>query len=704
MPHSSDDESLGANEDRDRNAQGSEPSFSALGLSEPIARALLDLGYEAPTAIQVETIPHLLEGRDLIGQAQTGTGKTAAFALPILDRLDLTRNRVQAIVLTPTRELAIQVSEAVHSYARHIGRLKVMPIYGGDSIQKQIGRLKAGMHVVVGTPGRVMDHLRRGTLDFGELRVIVLDEADEMLRMGFLEDIEWILEQAPKERQTALFSATMPKDVRRIAEQYLNDPVTIHVRHKTLTVPTVEQSYIHVPQRQKVDALTHLLETEATEGEAVLIFTRTKIGAADLTEKLQARGYAAESMHGDMNQSQRETVIRRMRAGQVEIVVATDVAARGLDVEHLSRVINFDMPNDPESYVHRIGRTARAGRAGKAILFVTPREVRMLKEIERYTRQRLSPARVPTKADVAARRMALFKERIMKSLQEESLDIYLTLVEELAEESGCDMAEIAAASARLAGGDKPLLVPVEPEPEQLPEVDGGMVRLFIDAGRNAGIRPGDLVGAIANESGIPGKAIGSIDIYDDFAFVEVPASYRDQVIEGLSGATIRSQVLNARPATVHDQPPEKGRGRPWQPDSGRARDGKRAAGDAKDRRPYRSKSRSVHERRPPRREGEYPGDRPDRSQSSTVRSDRRPDRTDRRTARSDRPDRSESSTAPSDRRPDRPHPTTARSDQRPDRTERRNRPLDGRTYHDGKSRKPAGDRRKKNSSRPRRAR
>ncbi len=342
-------------------------SFAQLGLSEPLTQALNEVGYEMPTPIQQKTIPLLLADHDLIGQAQTGTGKTAAFALPILEKLDLGQNAVQALVLTPTRELAIQVSEAIHTYAKRLRRVRVMPIYGGDSIQKQFSRLRGGMHVIVGTPGRLMDHLRRGTLDFQALKIVVLDEADEMLRMGFLEDVEWILGQAPQDRQTALFSATMPREVRRIAGRYLTDPVTVEIKHKTLTVPTTEQHYIHVLARQKLNALTHLLEMEAAPGEALLIFARTKVGAADVAERLQARGYAAEAMHGDMSQAQRESVIRRVRAEQVEIVVATDVAARGLDIEHIGLVINYDIPNDPESYVHRIGRTGRAGRTGKAI-------------------------------------------------------------------------------------------------------------------------------------------------------------------------------------------------------------------------------------------------------------------------------------------------------------------------------------------------
>ena len=534
-------------------------TFSQLGLSQALVETLNDVGYESPTPIQRQTIPLLLAGHDVIGQAQTGTGKTAAFALPILDKLDLTNRSVQALVLAPTRELAIQVAEAVHTYSKRLGRVNVMPIYGGDSIGKQIGRLKSGLHVVVGTPGRVMDHLRRGTLDLSGVKLVVLDEADEMLRMGFLEDVEWILGQAPEGRQTALFSATMPREVRRIADRYLKNPVNIEVAHKTMTVPTVQQQYLQVNQAQKLDVLTHLLETEATPGEAILIFARTKISAADVSEKLQARGYAAEAMHGDMNQAQREAVIRRLRAGQVEIVVATDVAARGLDVDHIARVINYDIPSDPEAYVHRIGRTARMGRAGKAILFVTPREVRMLREIERFTGQKITSAKVPTRADVAARRMALFKARLLKTLQEEDLELYLALVTEIAEESGADMAEIAAAAARLARGDKPLTLLAAPvataaEPDQVLRLEGGMVRFFIDAGRADGVRPADIVGAIANEAGVPGKAIGAIDIYDDFTLVDVPGEYQAQVLERMARTTVRSRDANIRLVTKRDMP------------------------------------------------------------------------------------------------------------------------------------------------------
>ncbi len=529
------------------------PTFESLGLSEPLLRAISEVGYEAPTPIQEKTIPPLLAGRDLIGQAQTGTGKTAAFALPMLERLEIGRTEVQVLVLAPTRELALQVAEAIHTYSKHLGRVHVLPVYGGQGIVAQFKRLSQGVHIVVGTPGRVMDHLRRGTLSFEALRMVVLDEADEMLRMGFIEDVDWILSQAPEKVQTALFSATMPNEIRRIADRYLEKPFTVHIERKTLTVPTIEQRYIQVSERSKADALTRILEVE--QPEAVLIFTHTKIGAADLAEKLQARGYAAEAMHGDMSQRERESVINRLRRGQVEIVVATDVAARGWDVEQITHVVNYDIPSDVESYVHRIGRTGRAGREGVAILFVTPRQQRLLREIERYTRQRIEPMKMPSTADVAARRMAAFKEEILRTVRGHDLDPYLILVEELAEESGCDMAEIAAAAARLARGDKPLTVTLEPEPEQAPRTDDGMVRLFIDAGRQNGVRPSDLVGAIANEAGVPGKSIGAIDIYDRFAFVDIPAQYSQQVLERMGRTSIRHRDTTIRLATPRDEAP-----------------------------------------------------------------------------------------------------------------------------------------------------
>ncbi|MCU1290757.1 MAG: ATP-dependent helicase DeaD [Acidobacteria bacterium] len=534
-------------------------SFNQFNLRKEILKAVDEVGYEAPSPIQVKTIPVLLEGRDVVGQAQTGTGKTAAFALPMLEKIDHKSKSLQALVLTPTRELAIQVAEAFHTYAKHIGNIRVLPVYGGQSISQQIRHLRSGVQVIVGTPGRVMDHMRRETIDLSNLKIVALDEADEMLRMGFQEDVEWILSHTPEQRQTALFSATMPRQIRRLAEKYLKNPVNIEIERKTMTVPTIKQFYVNVSEGQKTDVLTRFLEVESTPGEAVLIFHRTKVGAADLTVKLQARGYAAEAMHGDLNQSQREALIKRLRNGQVEIVVATDVAARGLDVERISSVINYDMPSDTESYVHRIGRTGRAGREGKAVLFVTPRQQRMKRDIEQYTKQKIEPMKLPTQADVASRRIGLFKERIIKTLTTEDLDLYLSIVEELAEENGCDVAEIAAAAAFLGAGDKPLEVVVEPEPQQFSFKEDGMVRLFLDIGRNQRISPGDIVGAIANEANVPGKAIGAIDIYDRFTLVDVPAEFASQVIEGMGKARIRSQKANIRLAAPHELAEDKPR-------------------------------------------------------------------------------------------------------------------------------------------------
>lgn len=544
-----------------------ETSFAQFGLRDEIIKAVNDLGYETPSPIQQKTIPLLLQNNDIVGQAQTGTGKTAAFALPVLQNIEPKSTEVQALVLTPTRELAIQVAEAFHSYAKHLGRVRVLPIYGGQSISQQIRHLKSGAQIIVGTPGRVMDHIRRETVDISNLKAVVLDEADEMLRMGFIEDVEWILSHTPETRQTALFSATMPREVRRIADRYLKNAVNVEIERKTLTVPTIKQFYLNVAERQKTDALTRILETESNAGEAVIIFHRTKIGAAELADKLQARGYAAEAMHGDMSQSQRETVIKRLKNGKVEIVVATDVAARGLDVERIGTVVNYDMPSDTESYVHRIGRTGRAGREGRTILFVTPRQQRMLRDIENYTKQKITPIKLPSQADVAARRVAMLKEKLINTLTEQDLELYLSLVEDLAEETMCDIAEIAAAAAFLAVGDKPLEVNIEPEPAQLAFSEEGMVRLFIDVGRRHHISPGDIVGAIANEADIPGKAIGAIDVNDRFTLVDVPSEFVEQVLKRMKRSRIRKQNMNVRLASSADE--ERKENEPRERDFGR---------------------------------------------------------------------------------------------------------------------------------------
>jgi len=559
-----------------------ESPFLKLGLREELAATLSGLGYEQPTPIQEKTIPALLAGRDIIGQAQTGTGKTAAFALPLLTKIDPEQTRTQALILTPTRELAMQVAEAVHSYGKGLG-VTVLPVYGGAPIGAQLHRLHKGVQVVVGTPGRLIDHLDRGSLDPGEIRYVVLDEADEMLRMGFLEDVEKILGRLPEDRQTALFSATMPKEIQRIAQKHLRDPEKIEVEHRQMTTALTEQRYLNLSEGQKLEVLTQMLELEP--GTAVLVFRRTRTGAAELAERLEARGFPAVAMHGDMNQSLRESVIRRLKSGQVEIVVATDVAARGLDVEQITHVVNYDVPNDVEAYVHRIGRTGRAGRSGLATIFVTPRERRMVREIERFTGSAIKPMKMPTRADVAEKRIETFKESIRKELAAGDLELYLGLVEAIAEEGSFDIAEVAAAAARIANGSRSLVPEPEPAYRELPppplsrhprpagmdrppharreftsaepgrarperrprREDGPTVALEISAGHNQGLRPGDIVGSIANEANISGKEIGPIEIQDDRSIVYVPADKKDQVLEAMRGAMFKGTALDVRP-------------------------------------------------------------------------------------------------------------------------------------------------------------
>jgi ATP-dependent RNA helicase DeaD len=531
-----------------------EPTFAALGLSTALLDTLTQLGYEAPTPIQARTIPALLAGRDLIGQAQTGTGKTAAFALPLLQQLDLRSRATQALVLTPTRELAMQVSEAMHSYAKKLDGVAVLPVYGGAPIFGQMKHLQRGAHVVVGTPGRLIDHLDRGTLDLAKVRMVVLDEADEMLKMGFIDEVERMLSLVPKPRQVALFSATMPEPIARIAKRHLENPERVEIEHHGLSAPDIEQRFLNVAEGQKLDVLTQMLELE--EADAVLIFRRTKNGAAELAEKLGGRGFVAEAMHGDMKQAERESVIRRLRGGKIDIVVATDVAARGLDVELITHVVNYDIPNDVEAYVHRIGRTGRAGRSGVATLFITPRERRMMREIERFTGTQIKPMKMPSRADVAARRIAVFKEALRKELSNGDLDLYVEVVTQLADEGPFDMADVAAAAARMAHGARAVAAPVAdtaPPPvhrEAAPERDDEepKVRLSMAVGKKDGIRPADVVGSIANEAGISGREIGPIDIRDEITYVSIPARLRDDVIAKLSGAKFRGRPVHLKVA------------------------------------------------------------------------------------------------------------------------------------------------------------
>lgn len=435
---------------------GDSPAFSDLALSDAVLKALREVGYETPSPIQAATIPHLLAGSDVVGQAQTGTGKTAAFALPILSKIEIREAAPQALILVPTRELAIQVAEAFQRYATYMKGFHVLPVYGGQSYTPQLQSLRRGVHVVVATPGRAMDHMKRGTLDLSSLRHLVLDEADEMLRMGFIDDVEWILEQAPAERQIALFSATMPPQVRRIAQRHLREPAEVTIRSKTTTASKIRQRYWIVSGMHKLDALTRILEAESFD--AMIVFTRTKIATEELAERLAARGFAVEALNGDIAQAQRERTVARLKSGQIDIVVATDVAARGLDVERVSHVVNFDVPYDPESYVHRIGRTGRAGRSGEAILFIAPRERNMLRVIERATRQNIESMQLPTIEDVNERRVARFNEKLTAAIESGAGQVFLPLIESYERDNNVSAADIAAALASIAQGATPLLL------------------------------------------------------------------------------------------------------------------------------------------------------------------------------------------------------------------------------------------------------
>ncbi|MGH8400734.1 MAG: DEAD/DEAH box helicase, partial [Gammaproteobacteria bacterium] len=442
------------------------PAFRDLGLDPALLKALQDVGYETPSPIQARTIPHILAGTDVLGQAQTGTGKTAAFALPLLSRLDLKHAAPQVLVLTPTRELAIQVAEAFQRYAAHLKGFHVLPIYGGQDYRGQLQQLKRGVHVVVGTPGRVMDHMRRGTLQLGDLRSLVLDEADEMLRMGFIDDVEWILEQTPPQRQIALFSATLPTAIKRIAQKYLRDPQEIRIEVATATADTIRQRYWLVSGTHKLDALTRILEAE--DFDAMLVFVRTKTATLELASRLEARGYSVAALNGDVQQKLRERTVQQLKNGAIDILVATDVAARGLDVERISHVVNYDIPYDTEAYVHRIGRTGRAGRSGEAILFVAPREQNMLRMIERATRQPITRMKLPSTEVINDQRIARFHQKITDTLAGGGLELYQKLIDAYQQEHNVPGIEIAAALAKLVQGNTPLLLENVAEPPERP--------------------------------------------------------------------------------------------------------------------------------------------------------------------------------------------------------------------------------------------
>ncbi|WP_461481204.1 DEAD/DEAH box helicase [Porticoccus sp.] len=569
----------------------SSPDFSSLGIASPVLQAVQELGYEQPSPIQAQSIPILLEGANLLGVAQTGTGKTAAFALPLLSNLDGKQSAPQILVLTPTRELAIQVAEAFQTYARHIKGFHVLPIYGGQDMRGQLRGLQRGAQVIVGTPGRILDHLRRRSLDLSKLRALVLDEADEMLRMGFIDDVETILSETPKSCQRALFSATMPAAIRRVVSKYLGDAKEVSIASKTRTVERISQRYLMVHGRHKMDALTRILEVEEFDG--MLIFVRTKSATVEVAEKLEARGFSAAALNGDLSQALRERTVNRLKKGDVDIVVATDVAARGLDVERISHVVNFDIPYDNEAYVHRIGRTGRAGREGQAILFVAPKERRLLRSIEQSTGQAISSMELPTGEQVSNQRVEQFQQRIVQHLETEDLDVFRELLEKLAHDRELSMSDIAAVLAwqlqqerplfpklahietgdreRSAGRDKPFRErePREPrsreareprsrearEPRERPEKraerperpersaenrkqrdefgEFGMLTYRMEVGKNQGVSPGDIVGAIANEADIESRYIGHIKLYDDYSTVDLPEGMPKELFDHL---------------------------------------------------------------------------------------------------------------------------------------------------------------------------
>jgi ATP-dependent RNA helicase DeaD len=546
--------------------------FTDLALAEPVLKAIQKVGYEQPTPVQAACIPHLLNGDDLLGTAQTGTGKTAAFALPLLSRIDVALKHPQVLVLAPTRELAIQVAEAFQQYASNLKGFHVLPIYGGQDYTTQLRQLKRGPQVIVGTPGRVMDHLRRRSLNLDGLSTMVLDEADEMLRMGFIDDVEWILEHTPKERQTALFSATMPKEIRKVANKYLNDPKEVRIASQTATGENIEQCYWMVRGTNKLDALTRILEVEPFE--AMLIFVRTKTATVELAEKLEARGYSAAAMNGDMNQQLRERTINRLKQNKLDILIATDVAARGIDVERISHVVNYDIPYDNEAYVHRIGRTGRAGRSGKAILFVDPREKRLLYSIERATRQPLAQMELPTGETITAQRVDQFNQTLKDTLANQDLSFFDEMLASFSHDNDVAPEDIAAALAYLCQKTRPLKVtlttvksqkepsrdrnrdshkdrdrerserPRKPRSDRGAQAEANMVRYRLEVGRNNEVGPGDIVGAIANEAGIDSKNIGHIKLHDAYSTVDLPEGMPKEIYEQLRGVFVRGKKLN----------------------------------------------------------------------------------------------------------------------------------------------------------------
>ena len=553
--------------------------FLSLGISAPVLKAVQNLGYEQPSPIQAQSIPILLSGKNLLGTAQTGTGKTAAFALPLLSNIDPQQKTPQILVLTPTRELAIQVAEAFQSYAKHIKGFHVLPIYGGADIGGQLRGLKRGAQVVVGTPGRILDHLKRKSLNLSQVKSLVLDEADEMLRMGFIDDVETILSKTPAESQRALFSATMPAAIKRVADTYLGDAEQVRIKSKTQTVERIKQQYVTVKAHQKMDALTRVLEVEQFDG--MIIFVRTKSSTLNIAERLEARGFSTAALNGDLTQALRERTISKLKRGQIDVVVATDVAARGLDVERISHVINFDIPYDNESYVHRIGRTGRAGREGKAILFITPKETRLLRSIEKTTKSTIAPLTMPSNAQVSDQRIQQFTEQLSKTLETPRLDKFREMIVKYVEENDLDMADVAAALTYENQKERPLFPKLDnivaprqdnsgkdrdsnkrnrknKEPNQkngkpqkseriIRDEDGNevpMVTYRLEVGKNDNVDPSNIVGAIANEADISSQYIGQIILHDDYSTVDLPDGMPDDIFKTLKKARVRSKALN----------------------------------------------------------------------------------------------------------------------------------------------------------------
>ena len=621
--------------------------FASLGLPFPVLRTLEELGYEAPSPIQANSIPPLLEGRDVLGMAQTGTGKTAAFALPLLTRTQADFNTPQVLCLAPTRELAQQVAEAVKTYSKYIPGINVSAIYGGSDYGSQLRELKRGPQWVVGTPGRVMDHLRRGTLNLADIKAVVLDEADEMLRMGFIDDVNWILEQTPRSRQVALFSATMPREIQKVAETHLNDPVEVKIQAKTTTNDRIRQRYWFVGGVHKNDALMRIAETE--DFDAMMVFVRTKQATEEVSDFMSANGFKSAPLNGDIPQALREKAVEKLKAGQLDIIVATDVAARGLDVERISHVINYDIPSDTESYVHRIGRTGRAGRSGEAIVFVRGREKRMLRDIEKATRQPIDEMSLPTAEMVNKKRREGFKSQIVDAIHSEKNQEFRNIIEEVLKENPLDALDVAAAVASLLQGQKPLFIDEKADsrmnsrreergdrPERgerrergerfergerpkrdrgaskelpqahakalkgHPEVD--MERYMVSVGYDDGLKPGNLVGAVANEADLDSEYIGHIEIFDTFAVVDLPEGMPAPVMNKLKKARVCGRPLEIKPYKAADVPEDGGRGgrkpaggRPaFKPGAGR---GAKGPSDRGPKKPHRGKNEGRSEGR-----------------------------------------------------------------------------------------------------------